>query len=252
MRGVWGLLCFLAIAPTAMAEQLDVAAGIEYFQWQEFNDRGDKLLEEGGPRSFIQLAGRNALDADWQIDFGVRLFSGTVGYDGQTMSGSPVGTDTDYNGLRTELGFTRDLGAGMAADSLWQLRLALGLEQWRRSLHDTALADGTPVLGYVERYSSTYARLGLNYRRERVWAVGFGAKAPLSTNEKVDLGAVAITLEPEGQLSLFVQAELPLTPAMNMTMEYDSYRFAKSDPVSGYYQPKSWQDSVGVALHYRF
>ena len=253
MRFFWGMFFSVAVMAPALAEEIEIAGGVEYFQWQEFDDNGDKLLEETGPRYFVEVQGTNDLNRDWQIDFGGRLYSGTVDYDGQTMSGIPVTTDTDYNGGRVEMGFTRRLASGaQGRDANWLIRFALGWDQWRRGLQDTALSDGTPVSGYVERYTATFARLGVTYLRHGSWALGGGVKAPFNIRETVGIGATDITLHPEGQLSLSAQAEMFVSPAMSVTLEYDSYRFAKSDPEQGYYQPESWQDTFGAAFHYRF
>lgn len=251
MRFILGLLLSATIATQAMGAVLEVAGGVEYFQWQEFRDSGSLLLEETGPRYFIEVAGTNDLDAAWQVDFGGRLYSGRVEYDGQTMSGIPVTTDTDYNGARAELGFVRNIDAG-AVDALWQLRFALGLEQWRRNLRDTTLPDATPVSGYVERYYTSFARLGVSYHQRGAWSLGAGVKAPFNTREEVDVGTATVTLKPEGQLSLFAGAEVAIAPAMSVRVDYDSYRFARSDPQAGYYQPESRQDTLGIALLYRF
>jgi len=251
MRFILGLLLSAAIAPLAVGAELEVAGGVEYFQWQEFRDSGSRLLEETGPRYFVEATGANPLNTDWQVDFGGRFYFGRVDYDGQTMSGIPVTTDTDYNGARAELGFVRNISAG-PVDALWQIRFALGLEQWRRNLRDTTLPDATPVSGYVEHYSTSFARLGVSYRQQGAWSLGAGAKVPFNTREKVDIGTATVTLEPEGQLSLFAVAEVAIAPAMSVKIDYDSYRFAKSDPQAGYYQPEIRQDTLGIALLYRF
>jgi hypothetical protein len=262
MRLIWGLLLSAAIAPMAMGEELEVAAGAEYFQWQEFSDGGSRLLEETGPRYFIEVAGANPLNPDWQVDFGGRFYSGTVYYDGRTQppSSIPVTSDTDYNGFRAEFGFTRNIRAGIeAVDARWLIRFALGLDQWRRSLQDSALPDGRTVSGYMERYASTYAKLGASYLREGVWSIGLGAKAPFHTSEKIgNFPGVneTVTLNPEGQLSLFADLSYFLTAQWRVAIGYDSYRFARSDPVAvgglAFTQPESTQDTLSLALHYRF
>lgn len=250
MRFLWTLM-FAAFVPAAQAGTFDVAAGIEYFQWEEFEDGGRKMLDETGPRYFIGVTGLDQMANDWVVDFGGRFYSGTVDYDGETQESIPVTTSTDYNGFRIELGFAHALDAGYDAVSAWFLRFALGMDQWRRSLQDTALPNGVPVSGYVERYASTYGKIGVTYLRKGDWSFGFGAKAPFYTREVVGLNG-GVTLNPEGQLSLLADAEIHLNAVTSVTIEYDSYRFAKSDPEAGWEQPKSKQDTMGLALHYRF
>lgn len=254
MRYLWFLIFSATLAPATVASEIEVAAGAEYFQWQEFNDSGRKLLEETGPRYFIGVKGTDRLENDWLIDFGWRFYSGTVDYDGETLPPNvrPVTTETDYNGFRTELGFSNmfDDKSG-APDATWLLRFALGVDYWRRSLQNTTLQDGTIVIGYVERYTTAYAKIGASYQSEGMWSLGIGAKAPLYTREEVGLNG-GITLNPEGQLSLFADMDIPLNRVLSVAVAYDSYRFAKSDPEAGYQQPESTQDTVGLSLRYRF
>lgn len=260
MRVALGLFLCAAMTPMAMATEIDIAGGVEYFQWEEFSDTGGKYLDETGPRYFVQVVGTNRLDREWSIDFGGRFYSGTVDYDGGTTSGVPLTTDTDYNGFRTELGFTRQVAAGGSpGGGNWHIRFALGLEQWRRSLQDTALSNGTPVSGYVERYASRYAKVGASYHREGRWSLGIGAKAPFYTSEEIsDYPGVAgtLTLEPEGQLSLYADVDMAISEAWRVALGYDSYRFAQSDKVrvgsNLFWQPESTQDTLSIALHYRF
>ena len=63
-------------------------------------------------------------------------------------------------------------------------------------------------------------------------------------------------LKPEGRLSLYAQGAYAFSPAWQLGLSYDSYRFAKSDQVASgaylYHQPESTQDTLGLAVHYRF
>lgn len=251
MRFFW-ILFSVTLAPMAVANEIDVAAGVEYFQWDEFEDGGRKILEETGPRYFVDVTGTNRMEKYWSIDFGWRFYSGTVEYDGETQPPDvqPVVTDTDYNGFRAELGFTREVDSRVH-DKTWLVRFAAGADRWRRSLLDTTLRDGTAVSGYVERYTSAYAKVGATCLKKDSWSFGIGVKAPFYISEEVGLNG-GITLKPEGQLSLFADMEIPLNRVMSVAIEYDSFRFAKSDPESGLEQPKSTKDTVGLAWHYRF
>jgi hypothetical protein len=46
--------------------------------------------------------------------------------------------------------------------------------------------------------------------------------------------------------------EVYLARHWSLALDYDSYRFAKSDTEGGLYQPESRQDTLAIALHYRF
>lgn len=256
MRCRWVMTIWMAAMPLAAgATEVNLAGGVEYFVWEEFADSGRKLLDETGPRYYVEMVGRNDLNKGWSTDFGGRVYSGTVDYDGETQppNSIPVTTDTDYNGYRLELGFTYFTNHRRSLDSgEWSVRFAAGVDRWRRSLQDTRLSDGTPVSGYVERYQSNYLTVGAEYRRLGAWRFGFGAKAPIFTREEVDIGGTDITLNPEGQLSLFAGMAFTIAPQWSLALDYDSYRFAKSDPDNGYYQPESTQDTLGASLHFLF
>jgi len=265
MRKAWLCWAILALSPLAQASDIDVSAGTEYFIWQEYSDGGSKLLDETGMRYFVGVSGSNDLNRNWSSDFGVRLYSGTVDYDGETQppQSVPVKTDTDYSGTTFELGFTRYTAERRnLATGEWLIRFAIGTDRWRRGLQDSHDANGNAVSGYVERYLSNYAKLGAIYRVEGSWEAGFGAKAPFFVSEKADMGGSNVTLNPEGQLSLYAHLDVPLSRQWGVSVNYDSYRFAKSDKEltyipskSAYYwvwQPESSQDTLGVAVHYRF
>lgn len=262
MRFVWSLFFTAFLAPAAMATEIDVAGGVEYFQWEEFSDSGRKYLDETGPRYFVEVVGTNRLEGNWLVDFGGRFYSGTVDYDGETQppDSQPVPSETDYNGLRTELGFTHQGVDGASKDDwMWLIRLALGIDIWRRSLQDAVLDNGITVSGYVERYTSYYAKVGVSYVREGAWLFGIGAKVPLWTDEEIsDFPGIAgsFTLNPEGRLSLYANVDKAINASWSVSLAYDSYRFAKSDPVVvGPYifsQPESTQDTLSLALRYRF
>lgn len=253
MRTVWAVLGVLALLPRAEATEIDVSAGTESFVWEEFADSGSKLLDETGWRYFVAVEGTNSINRAWDSDFSIRLYSGTVDYDGQTMNGVPVKTDTDYNGSNFELGFTRyTAGRRDLASGEWLIRFAVGTDRWRRGLQDSHDANGNAVSGYAEYYLANYARLGATYRIEGSWEAGFGAKAPFFIAEEATIGSTDVSLNPEGQLSLYAHLLVPITAQWRIGLNYDSYRFAKSDPDNGYYQPESTQDTLGASVHYRF
>jgi hypothetical protein len=108
------------------------------------------------------------------------------------------------------------------------------------------------VDGFVQRFYTKYATVAANYRQEGLWAFGLGAKVPFYTTLDVDSGSSDISIHPEGQLSLFAGMEVYLAQHWSLGLRYDSYRFAKSDTEAGLYQPESRQDTLAMALHYRF
>lgn len=251
MRSVVMLLAALALSPVAPATEIDVYAGAEHLLWEEFADSGDRLREESGTRLFVGVLGTNHINPEWSSDFGGRFYSATVDYEGDNGQGESLVSDTDYNGYQLELGFQRYLGPRQQQrEGVWLVRFALGTERWRRSVQDVRLASGTTVEGFVQRFATNYVRLGAAYRRGTLWAFDIGARAPFNARAEMDGGE--LTLKPEGQLSLYAGVEVGLAANWSLALDYDSYRFSKSDPEEGLHQPKSEQETFGAALHYRF
>lgn len=252
MRKAWMGWLITVLPAAACATDIDIHAGIEQFAWTESDDGGGWLLDEQGQRHFVGILGTNHLNRDWSIDFGGRVYSATVDFDGRAPGGQSYASQSDYNGYRLELGFARYTASrGRPDTGEWVIRFALGIDQWRRALRDAALADGTPVRGYVQRYNASFARLGASWVH-REWSAGLGAKAPLYTSEEFDSGSTSYTFTPEGMLSPYASVEISLSPQWGIALDYDSYRFAKSDPDRGHAQPASEQDSYGLSIHYRF
>lgn len=261
MRTRWLPLLALLVAGTVQAgtDRTSIGIGAEYFSWREFGDSGDRLLKETGPRLVATLNVDRAQDSRWEYGFRGRLYSAKVDYDGQTMeTGEPVATRTDYSGASMEMNFTRFSGDGAGGRSPWFFRFGFGLDAWRRNI----LASGT-VSGYVERYRTAYSRFGPGYDGLSRWELWGGIRLPFWTRETADLshiGGSNLQLEPQGDFSLFAILRYGLAPHLELHAYYDSYRFKKSDPVAGtlngengnFYQPESWQDTIGAYVAYRF
>ncbi len=247
------LLGLLLMPLVSVAEDIQFSAGIESFRWEEFDNNGRKLLTETGIRYVATAVGKKGLSPNWATDFGGRLYSGTVDYDGETWGGSPVSTDTVYNGYQLEVGLTHLTTVHLSqANDEWQHRIALGVESWYRDLQNSALSNGTLVTGYEEHYTSSYTAISATYVRNMAWAFSLGMKLPLLTTEELMHDGLKVTLHPEGQLSMFAGLAVPINSQWNIDLSYDSYRFAKSDPQSGVYQPESHQTTFGAAVSYRF
>ena len=247
------LLVLLWIPLISVAEEIQFSAGIESFQWEEFDNNGRKLLREAGVRYVAEAVGEKGVGQNLAMDFRGRLYSGDVDYDGETLGGKPVTTDTGYNGYRLEMGLTHITAIHLnQSNDEWRHRIAFGVDSWSRDLQDSALSDGTPVTGYEEQYTATYVTVGATYVRNMAWALRLGAKLPFFTTEKLKLGGLDLTLHPEGQLSLFAGVDIPINAQWQIDLRYDSYRFAQSDPQFGYQQPESHQTTFGAAVSYRF
>jgi hypothetical protein len=254
----YGLFALLVLPQAGWAVDISVSAGSESFLWEEYDSGGGKLLDESGLRHFIAVEAKGWIDGHWQSDFGGRVYSGTVEYDGQTQTGAPVTTDTDYDGMQLEAGFSYFPGSASSGQGRTGIRMAVGVDTWRRNL----LGNG----GYREDYTTTYGRIGAHYGDGGFWAFNLGAKYPFATTEGVglkDLGFDSdVTLHPQGRFSLYADLAMQFSPQWGMRLYYDSYRFAESDPEPVYspvdsatysvWQPESRMDVLGAQLSFNF
>lgn len=245
MRRIGHLTFLLLISPAVLATQVELGGGTEWYQWEEFADNGDKLLSETGPRYFIEVKGTNRVEHRWWQDFSCRLYSGTVNYDGQTLGGTPLTSDTDYNGIRADVGFNylTESSRNRPGVGDWLVRFGVGVESWRRGIRgDTG--------GYSERYVVSYATVAGQYLGSG-WRAGLGVMAPYYVDEEVSTISGS-TLHPLGQLSPFANVEFFVESHWSVILGYDTYRFAKSDVVDGYFQPKSSRDIYSASVRYHF
>lgn len=269
---LYGVLIVAMLPQTGWAMEYRVSAGTEAFLWEEYDASGGKLLDEAGLRHFVAFDADNWLNRNWQSDFRAKVYSGSVEYNGETVSGAATqSTDTDYDGLLMEAGFSyfpdidnaSSPNAGRAG-----IRMAVGFDSWRRSIQDSRTVSLTPteVPGYVENYTVAYGRLGATFGGGGNWSFDAGAKYPFYTSETVGLKALGYasdpTLKPQGRFSLYADVGIQFNRWWSMQFYYDSYRFARSGAEPVYYpgsdvtylvwQPESRQDAVGVKVSFTF
>jgi hypothetical protein len=245
----------LLLPQWAVAEDIRFSYGVEHFLWEEFDNSGQKLLDETGLRHVFALQAEKSFFSWWQSDLSGRVILGRVAYDGQNQAGAPVSTDTDYRGYGLELGITYFPGMLPSAASAGAgVRLALGIDDWNRTL----LGAG----GYNEHYTVTAGRVGAVYTVPARWRVELGARLPVAASERVDLSAYGYvddaTLNPKGQPSIYLTWHYQLNQRLDVSLKYDGYLFAKSDDDiiynafdSKYYavhQPRSEMRTLGLAI----
>lgn len=248
------LVTLLAVADEApAANEWSLQFGIEDFRWREF-DGGSRLLEESGFRYSLGIGLESPLSPDARTVFGIegQLYFGTVDYDGQAMNlqtgqRTPLTSETDYNGLKTEAWLAQHYpedGGGA-----FEVFGAAGVDTWRRKLKSTATA-----IGYTEDWTVFYGAGGVGWRAT-AYALRVGIKLPLVVREEVSL--FGLDLEPEGSPSLFMRFSVTVHDGPQQSWSvgayYDGYRFDESDPVSGFFQPESHQDALGLQVigHWR-
>jgi hypothetical protein len=248
--GMESLFCTQSIAATS---ENDLYVKVESFTWKEF-DGGEELLEETGPIFGLGFSNRSTIGNWFVFSEKIELFMGTVDYDGQTQSGTPVTTDTEYLGCLLEINF----GGKIVSSEKFSLEpfAGLGYRWWTRDLQDTSTA-----YGYEEEWSSFYTRLGLHAEsqvsnRFKLFAQA-GIKYPLVNRNEAKLsrfGIRDVTLEPENELSYFADAGFK-TGHFMLSIYYEGMRFDESDPDDTYgafIQPESEADIFGARIGFTF
>ncbi len=255
------VLCIAIIPAYVFCAEFEVYGGIQHFTWKEY-DSGAKLLEESGP-VFVAggITGRT-LTKSLSARLKGEIFGGGVDYDGQTQSGHPVTTDTDY------------LGAKLEADLIWNMTVTekhtlapfagVGARIWNRDIQSTLFRDqndGETKLarGYTEKWRNYYGRAGISGTRsfDGQWQGFFlaGARIPVYTENVVN----SVVLEPGNRFSGFAEAGLE-HGRFKISLFYEGLRFSKSDRVYFYdgsnygymYQPESKADIFGISAGVKF
>ncbi len=235
--------------------------GVENFRWQEFDDRGQRLLTEQGPRLVAGLGLGNSVNKGkgWIYELQLQGYFGKVDYDGQDSNGIFTSSDTNYEGWRAEFmtGLRKTSSrSALAADLL----LGVGADTWKRDIDDSSNANGAAVGGFTEEYTVYYGRVGAAILWPHRAAESYfqvGAKRPFSIDEDVDV--FNVTLSPGEEWSAYAAYELRLRGGKGVSLVrfyYDSFRFSKSDSktvgLSTVWQPESDFDVWGVNFGYVF
>jgi len=237
--------------------------GIEYFQWEEFDSAGNRLLSEHGPRLFLGFTSQDLLPTRDNVfaTARVKFYAGNVDYDGQTqvtiggvlvpsLSGIYLSSTSRYTGWNFE------------AHSGWNVLpthpdisiiATLGAESWQRDIANGTDARGNTVSGIQEDYKVIYTRLGLEFEKShKHWRckTNIGFKRPLWTDEQV--AGLNLTLEPGKQWSFFASYQLGVKTESEkeyfIRTYFDSYRFSASPVVNNFQQPESQLNTFGVSL----
>ncbi|MBL1260264.1 MAG: hypothetical protein COB33_007015 [Thiotrichaceae bacterium] len=225
----------------------EISIGLELFRWQEFDRAGTRLLTEQGPRARLSFShnneGRLTSGLLYRMEFSA--YGGAVDYDGQTQSlGHFAAARVDYLGGATELtGGYRLVNSKLGRS--FDLLAGVGWDSWSRSIGGGTSSQGQRVTGYEEVYDIVFTRFSLGMeKRADIWRSLWraGIKYPVYTKETID--AFSLELKPGKRPSLFFSYRFQLIghdggQGTYVKFLYDTYRFAKSDVVSGFEQPKS-------------
>lgn len=122
--------------------------------WQEFDSRGKRLVQESGILQGAQLSA-SLQCSDWEFEGAWAQLDGTRNYDGQTNSGTPV---VSQSAVRQSIGHFR---TGYSVSDAWQLGARVsGQTTWR----DIASAGG--AAGYPERFDWTILSVGAQWKTQ--------------------------------------------------------------------------------------
>lgn len=240
-----------------------LSLGVEDFRWQEFDDRGQRLLVEQGPRAVARLDIDAPSRRSWMF-WGLHLkaYTGIVDYNGQDNNSVFVASDTNYRGGsgEAEFGVQNRLSAGRRVGVL----AAIGIEAWRRDIADSKNSLGDPVAGFREDYRTGLGRVGLTYGysgRRYAAEIRLGVSRPFRVDEDIMLYGEQLRIHPRPRWSGYLGWRIE-SGHRQFTLRYDSRRFGASDaltvwnPVLARYesvwQPRSHADAFEISFGYRF
>lgn len=242
----------LLLASGAVSAGVSVGAGLEYFQWREYDDvEHRELLDETGLRAVasLELSANVARNTDLLVRG--KVYGGDVDYDGETQTGTPVTTTTRYQGVAVEagFGFRPQRSAGDASAMI----LALGVDNWTRDL--------TGPGGYEEEYTLMFLRLGAETDGRR-WRGRGGLLLPLDVEEHVNLYG-GLDLKPDPSPWFYVGVGYKWSEQIELALDYQGYRLDISDPVAvdvdgdgladgPAWQPRSDQDTIAATVRVNF
>jgi hypothetical protein len=255
----------MAEGPNGRLKELYFYPSFQYFTWEEYVD-GQRILKEKGPMfgagaavllESPKLGGGSTLTFKAKAE----LFGSEVDYDGTaqnlfTGETFPASTDVTYFGTKGEI----DVGWRHTSGPYYLEPFAgAGIRWWLRDLQDGTAVDNSgntvQVSGGEEYWFSAYARAGLRsgYQAKDVkFFAEAGAKYPFHNENTFDspFGG-ELTLEPKAEWSAFAEIGMQYK-WFRPSIFYEGFRYRDSEPVGGFYQPRSDSDIIGLNLGFAF
>jgi hypothetical protein len=186
--------------------EVKVSGESQVFQWLEYGEGGDELLEEYGLRHGI-VGSMELLTWPIGVRVDLRAGTGTVEYDGHTWGGDPFETEVDYTYGGLGVYAMGRIPFGRASGSGVRIVTGVDFDAWTRDPQPNG-----DVIVYMERWASLAGRfgvgvdVGLGGPARIVGEVG--AKLPISTaNEVEDWGSL---VEPEGTPTPYLSVHLEI------------------------------------------
>ena len=255
------VLSVIVMHPLHAGDQSEGPFGrVEYFNWEEYDESGARLLRERGPRIGIGVEGNNFKRdlPGFVYRFSGMGYVGSVAYEGQVIeTKAPVNTSTDYLGLSLDAMGGQRYGYIIEPHRL-DVMFGGGVDLWLRNLRNSHDSNGNAAQGYRETYLAWTLKTAVGVSHKVGDGYGYilgGVKLPIYVTEWPTLYNVA--LNPQGRPSLFFKWTIANALSYQKTglavsFFYDSWRFAQSPRVSSgkvyVWQPKSKMDVVGVEI----
>jgi len=225
---------------------------VDYFTWKEFI-KSAEVVEETGPLVAVGYL-REGLHSRIRAE----LFGGNVNYDGETMDGVPLYSDTGYFGGRFDVDL---LVRDPRPRGFVEFFAGLGTRVWQRDLKSGWDESGRAVISYQEDWWTVYFTGGLSVSRAitPTWELYATARAGLTIFTRQQVSLWDDYLEPRAGFTGAMEFGLRgknLAVAVRMeTMAWDESH-SVATYADGYwwevYQPESEMSTIGLSLAYTY
>jgi hypothetical protein len=278
------LVMMVSINHASLAHALEIGQelGVAYYTWKEDTRFG--TVKESGPIWTLGWSLSSvSQDTKMKGHGNLEIFWGTVDYDTVAVDQfgnfvSFVNTDTSYLGFKIE-GSTgwpivlrsRDENEEIGADDPIQGQddietsetiedknhivftvepfVGLAFRMWDRVIENSDVAAGG-----IELYRNLYARIGVSATQALNESMTIyetvSADPMLWAREKADAGGV-LSFKNGRKVGWEIEAGARFR-TVNIAAYWQATRLGKSDVVSGFFQPKSDQDIIGLKFGYLF
>ncbi|WP_457638869.1 hypothetical protein [Persephonella sp.] len=228
---------------------VELSYSVKSFTWKEYDSAGKQLLKESGFLHQIGIKHSFSTESLYITpSLGVEV--GSVNYDGQTQTGTPVSTDTNYWGVLTRIAVGTNI-------KLFFVESGLGYDYWKRNIESKSSA-----IGYAETWSQFYIPLQIGIKKklnETAFKIFGEYRFNIETKNVPSL--YSVTTKPKSGLFFTVGAGAEVGRiTFNLSYSYDKWK--KSDPVIyidtaqnlayRVWQPESKREIIEASIGYKF
>lgn len=233
-------LCFficsliIAVPSHGQAIELSVAPFINYFHYQEFDEKGKELLNEVGPLYGIELALAGEIGRV-QSTLELSYLTGEVDYQGRTQAGNPYNTKTQQNIIQygASMGYRFPIYELAGKTLSIQPDLKILAYHWRRNIQSKQ-----NISRLVEDYKGYIVQPSLifNYS-DYLFQLGVTRTLDNSMTIQPSSCIDRVTVKPKSANSWFTQGEYQFFQndivAVSIWGRYKNYKMNASDVESG-------------------